>query len=114
MIPRRVIVNDLMQTNYAYLLTQPIGECFHPDFRPELTPRQMLELGVFGGRYMTDCGGEFPSDWFDNARLSPRRHDPDLNCFGVSASQPLVAWRENGWIYPEDPRFSLARAAGPR
>jgi hypothetical protein len=101
---RQIEVNDLMQRGYVYVLTEPMGENFHPDFLPQLTPKQMLELGVFGGRYMTDCAAEYPADWFENARLCPRRHDPELNYFGVNASQPLSVWRANGWIYPEDPR----------
>jgi hypothetical protein len=64
----------------------------------------MLRLGVFGGKYMTDCRNEFPPDWFKNAKLSTRGHDPSLNYFKVSASQPLSVWREKGWIYPDDPR----------
>jgi hypothetical protein len=104
MKPKWVEVNDLMQQGYAYVLTEPAGRNFHPDFRPELTPKELLELGVFGGRYMTDCAAEFPSDWFEGARLCPERHDPGLNFFGVNASQPLSVWRAKGWIYPEDPR----------
>jgi hypothetical protein len=101
---RRVKVNDLMQQRYAYVLTAPIGRDFHLAFRPELTPQQMLELGVFGGKYMTDCAKEFPADWFKNARLCSERHDPELNYFRVNASQPLAYWRKKGWIYQEDPR----------
>ena len=101
---RRIVVNDLMQRGYTYELTARPGRDFHPDFRPELTPREMLALGVFGGRYMTDCRAEFPAAWFANARLCHERHDPALNCFGVNASQPLATWREKGWIYREDPR----------
>jgi len=97
-------VNDLMQTGYTYVLTEPSGKNFHPDFHPELTPQEMLALGVFGGRYMTDCAREFPPDWFENARLCPQRHDPALNLFGINASQPLAVWRAKGWIYAEDPR----------
>lgn len=104
MRPRTVVVNDLMQQGYEYVLTEPPGERFHPGFRPELTPKQMLELGVFGGRYMTDCAAEFPSEWFRKARLCPRRHDPQLNFFGLNASQSLAEWRRKGWIYAEDPR----------
>lgn len=100
----RVVVDDLMQQGYVYLLTEPMGRHFHPDFHPELTPKQMLKLGVFGGRYMTDCTREFPADWFEDARLCHDRHDPKLNLFGVNASQPLRIWREKGWIYEEDPR----------
>jgi hypothetical protein len=104
MTKTRIVVNDLMQTDYVYYLTAPIGERFHPEFRPELTPKEMLKLGVFGGKYMTDCANEFPSDWFENARLCSERYDPDLNFFGVSASQPLAEWRRKGWIHEEDPR----------
>jgi hypothetical protein len=101
---RRVTVNDLMQQDYVYFLTQPEGRNFDPEFSPELSPKQMLEMGVFGGRYMTDCRNEFPEDWFANARLCPERHEPALNYFKVNASQPLSVWREKGWIYAEDPR----------
>jgi hypothetical protein len=101
---KRVVVNDRMQRGYAYCRTEPMGRSFHPDFRPELTPKQMLALGVFGGKYMTDCRDEFPEDWFTDAKLCPTKHDPRLNYFGVNASQPLSTWREKGWIYPEDPR----------
>jgi hypothetical protein len=101
---KKIIVNDLMQRGYSYFLTEPVGSNFHPDFRPELTPRQMLELGVFGGKYMTDCRKEFPGDWFRKARLCHEFHDPRLNFFGVNASQPLSVWRRKCWIYHEDPR----------
>ena len=101
---RRVEVNDRMQSNYVYFCTEPIGENFHPDFQPELTPKEMLELGVFGGKYMTDCRDEFPASWFRWAKLCHERHDPKLNYFRVNASVPLSVWRKNGWIYREDPR----------
>lgn len=101
---KKIVVNDRMQRNYVYYRTAPAGRNFHSDFAPELTPKEMLALGVFGGKYMTDCTDEFPGDWFENARLCSQRHDPEMNCFGVNASQPLSVWREKGWIWPEDPR----------
>ncbi len=101
---REVVVRDLMQGYYVYYLTEAVGENFHPDFRPELTPKEMLSMGVFGGKYMTDCREEFPDDWFVNARLCHEFHDPSLNFFRVNASQPLSVWREKWWIYHEDPR----------
>ena len=101
---RWIEVNDNMQQNYAYLVTQPIGRNFHSDFKPELTPKEMLELGVFGGKYMTDCRDEFPPSWFEKAKLCSERHDPKLNFFRVNASQPLSVWRKKGWLYHEDPR----------
>src|SRR5690242_4396600 len=101
---RLVIVNDKMQRGYRYRLTEPVGRNFDPGFAPQLTPRELLALGVFGGKYMTDCRDEFPKSWFTKAKLSPERHDPSLNYFGVNASQPLSVWRKKGWIHPDDPR----------
>ena len=104
MKPKTVVVSDRMQRNYRYVLTAPIGRAFDKDFRPELTPKQMLALGVFGGKYMTDCRKEFPANWFAKAKLSPAGRDPSLNFFGVDASQPLSEWQRKGWIHPDDPR----------
>jgi hypothetical protein len=101
---KKVIVNDKMQRGYIYYRTEPVGRNFAPLFRPELTPKQMLQLGVFGGKYMTDCRREFPTSWFKRAKLSATRHDARLNYFGVNASQSLGAWRRQGWIHSQDPR----------
>ena len=101
---REIVVNDLMQHGYTYVLTARTGRDFHAEFRPQLTPAEMLRLGVFGGKYMTDCRPEFPEDWFERAKLCPERHEAALNCFGVNASQPLSEWRRKGWIYHGDPR----------
>src|SRR5690349_5129431 len=97
-------VNDRMQRGYSYELVARPGRDFDPEFRPELTPKQMLRLGVFGGKYMTDTRDEFPNDWFREARLAPGKRDPALNHFGVDASQALAVWRSKGWIHPDDPR----------
>ena len=102
--PKTVIVNDKMQQDYRYDLTAPVGKDFDPDFKPQLTPAEMLELGVFGGKYMTDCRDEFPASWFAHAKLSPKRADKKLNHFGVVASNPLSEWRAKGWIRDQDPR----------
>ena len=104
MKPVLVKVHDKMQKGYVYLRTKPMGRAFRSGFSPELTPKQMLELGVFGGKYMTDCTDEFPADWFTDAKLCAEKHDATLNCFGVNASQPLAVWRKKGWIHPADPR----------
>ena len=64
-----VIVNDKMQSEYRYECIEPIGKNFHPDFKPDLTPKDMLKMGIFGGKYMTDCGEEFPKDWFKDVKL---------------------------------------------
>lgn len=102
-----VTVHDRMQDGYTYELTEPEGKNFALNFTPDLSPKQMLELGVFGGVYMRDCTKEFPKDWFKNAIFQNKGsyvHDPVLNYFGENASQPLSVWRKKGWIYAEDPR----------
>lgn len=101
---RIVTVNDKMQQNYRYTLTEPSGRSFDPEFSPDLTPAEMLALGVFGGKYITDCQNEFPRNWFAKAKLSSKKKDPSLNFFKVDASQPLSVWRKKGWISEEDPR----------
>jgi hypothetical protein len=105
MSQRRIVsVSDKMQRRYRYSLTAPMGRNFDPEFRPELTPKEMLALGVFSGKYMTDCRKEFPASWFAHARLSPSGRNCSLNYFHVDASEPLSAWRDKGWIHSDDPR----------
>jgi hypothetical protein len=103
-INKKIVVNDKLQKNYIYYLTNKPGMNFSADFKPELSPKEMLELGVFGGKYMTDCQKEFPKNWFKKAKLSPEKYDKALNYYKVSASQSLSVWRAKGWIYHEDPR----------
>lgn len=100
----KIVVNDSMQAGYVYELVERPGENFHPDFKPDLTPAEMLELGVFSGVYMRDCVDEFPSHWFSKAKLAPASPDPSLNYFKIAASMPLSHWVEKGWIYSDDPR----------
>jgi hypothetical protein len=101
---RIVVVNDKMQKKYRYERVAPVGRNFDPEFKPQLTPQQMLRLGIFCGKYMNDTLKEFPASWFKGAKLSPRGRDCTLNFFGVDASQPLSEWRRKGWIHPDDPR----------
>ena len=69
---RTVIVNDMMQKGYRYQLTEQGGRNFDPEFAPQLTPKEMLRLGVFCGKYMTDTRKEFPKSWFENAKLAKK------------------------------------------
>lgn len=86
---RTTSVHDKMHQDYRYLLSEPAGRNFAAGFAPELTPMEMLRLGVFVGKYMTDGRDEFPASWFTGAKLSPKSRDERLNYFGVNASQPL-------------------------
>lgn len=98
-----VKINDKMQTGYSYELVEPVGKNFDPEFKPHFTPQEMLEMGVFEGKYMNDCHDEFPSSWYKNARTSEIA-DPSLNYFKIKSRQSLQVWREKGWIMGDDPR----------
>ncbi len=101
---KTITVNDKMQKGYRYELTEPSGRNFNPEFTPDLTPKEMLALGVFGGHYMTDCRKEFPKSWFTRAKFA-RHHNDSINYFQKHASQSLGVWREKGWVNEEhDPR----------
>ncbi len=100
---RNVVVHDSIQKQYRYTCTEPIGKNFDPEFRPDLTPKEMLELGVFGGSYLFDCQEEFPKHWFAHAKISNVKN-PKLNYFRIHASQQLSEWQKKGWIYADDPR----------
>ena len=103
---RWVTVNDRMQKGYRYQRLARVGRDFDPEFKPDLTPAEMLRLGIFCGRYMTDATAEFPKRWFKSAKLAKGRRGRDckLNHFGVNASQPLSEWRRKGWLHEDDPR----------
>ncbi len=98
-----VLVEDKMQRSYQYMIEAPYGADFGDGFDPFYTPKQMLEMGVFEGKYCNDCLDEFPDDWFSEARVSSQP-DPTLNYFGVKSRQPLNVWKRKGWIIGPDPR----------
>ncbi len=100
---RFIDVDDTMQSGYRYECTAREGDDFADGFTPDVSPKEMLEMGVFEGKYLNDCTGEFPSDWYVNAKLA-EKPDPSLNYFGIKSRQPLSVWREKGWIYGPDPR----------
>lgn len=101
---RKFVVRDEMQHGYTYHLTEPVGRNFDPEFKPELTPKEMLKLGVFGGVYMRDGEKEFPKSWFKGAKFAEEGPSKECNYFKVHASQPLSVWKKKGWIYKDDPR----------
>ena len=87
----KIIVDDSMQTGYSYALSEPAGKNFAFDFTPHYSPKTMLEMGVFEGRYLNDCTDEYPPAWFQNAKTA-RSANPDLNYFGIKSRQPLGVW----------------------
>jgi hypothetical protein len=98
-----VVANDSMQKGYRYVIAAPAGRDFASDFKPRFTPPEMLELGVFEGKYCNDCRPELPVSWFAKARIGPAP-DPNLNHFAIKSRQPLSVWRDKGWIIGPDPR----------
>ncbi len=99
----RIVVDDRMQHSYEYEISAPAGADFGSGFEPYYTPKAMLEMGVFEGKYCNDCRGELPGVWFANAKISDTP-DPALNFFGIKSRQPLTEWRRKGWIIGPDPR----------
>lgn len=101
---KTITVNEYYQTGYQYSLSVSAGKNFAPEFRPQLTPSQMLKLGVFGGVYFIEPSKEFPSEWFMYAKISKSgKPEASLNYFNINASQSLEIWKKKGWIYFEDP-----------
>ncbi len=91
-------------------------EEFYKLFKPQLTPKKMLELGVFGGAYFSKNIKEFPKDWFKKAKLS-KTFDASMNRFKIAAGLSRKEWIDRGWIFKEDPlgwfqwycRFKMGR-----
>ena len=98
-----VEVNDKMQRGYRYTLTAPEGKDFATHFQPVFSPREMLEMGIFEGKYCNDCVDEFPRHWFTSAKIS-EFPNPAFNYFGIKSRQSLSVWQRKGWIYGPDLR----------
>ena len=89
---------------------------FYSLFKPQLTPKKMLELGVFGGSYFGLNIKEYPKSWFKNVKIS-KNFDVNLNRFKVKSGLSRKHWKEKGWIFKEDPlgwfqwycRYSMGR-----
>jgi hypothetical protein len=124
---------DTLQPEYSYTLTALPGAGFPAEFKPQLTPQQMLEMGVFGGNYFEGNSAEYPREWFQKAKLFSRDeggmfdrgtprflgekvnkkrdhirygrgYDEALNYFHVDASQSREEWERKGWMHKDDPR----------
>lgn len=95
-------VYNRMQQGYSYRLDSAPGKDFPDEFQPAFTPKEMLELGVFEGKYLNDCLLEYPKEWFLGAlrkgKLSPQGPDPSLNALGVKSRLPLYEWEAKGWV----------------
>ena len=84
------------------ILKKKSKEDFYKLFKPQLTPKKMLELGVFGGAYFGLSIKEYPKSWFINAKIS-KNFDVNLNRFKVKSGLSRKEWQEKGWIFKQDP-----------
>lgn len=96
---RKIIVADKMQT-YTYTLSVKAGTKL--EFSPEISPGRALRMGIFEGKYLNDCTGEFPREWYERAKragkLSPEAANPEINAFKVKSRLSLQEWRKRKWI----------------
>ena len=98
------------------ILKKKSKEDFYKLFKPQLTPKKMLALGVFGGSYFGLNIKEYPKSWFINSKIS-KNFDVNLNRFKVKSGLSRKEWQEKGWIFKQDPlgwfqwycRFSKGR-----
>lgn len=102
-IGKEIKVQNPMQNGYCYVLSAPMGCDFLAGFEPFFTPKEMLEAGVFEGKYLNSAMDEYPEDWFEKAKLS-NQPDAKINLFGIKSRQPLSEWRKKGWVDDIDPR----------
>ena len=76
---------------------------FYKIFKPQLTPKKMLELGVFGGAYFSNASiKEFPKTWFAKAKTC-EKFNVELNYFKIESGLSRKEWIKKGWIFKEDP-----------
>lgn len=96
----KVTVYNKMQQGYTYVLQEHPGT--HLEFEPQLTPAEMLSIGVFEGKYLNDCLLEYPKEWFlaaiKKGKLSPEGANPDVNQFKIKSRLNLDKWEDYGWV----------------
>jgi hypothetical protein len=72
---------------------------WHPDFAPSFSPKEVLALGAFEGKYTSDMK-EVPSAWRVKGKVLAKQDlpDPSINFYGVKSRQGLSEWRDKGWL----------------
>ena len=109
----------------------------YPEFRPNLSPDEVLQAGSFGGTYFRSIDSktanqsydvgvhkEFPQEWFRDMspsdiskKITSTTYDKDINKYGVKSGNDLEFWEKKGWMRKQDPygwfqwycRFYLGR-----
>lgn len=92
----------------------------YPDFKPNLTPKEIFSLGSFGGTYWRPIKSKFfkntirsrhkryPSHWWnklpDDWLFTPfDKYDKSINKYGVKVGTTLKFWENKGWIKKSHP-----------
>ena len=105
----------------------------HIDFKPNLSPHDVLRKGSFGGTYFRNIYSqvvgkklenqhlEYPKAWFKDLDITNMitsiKYEPKINTYKVKCGQSLTDWEDSGWISNLDPfgwfqwycRFYLGR-----
>ncbi len=90
----------------------------YPEFQPNLTPRQIFQLGSFGGTYWRPIYSEinkknykdvhktYPKSWWKGISeedLSSEEYDKTKNKYGVEVGTSLEFWENKKWIKESHP-----------
>ena len=93
----------------------------YPEFKPNLSPEQILKMGSFGGTYFRpiyssvtkkhykseDVIKEYPKSWFKGIDIgemvtSPK-YNKKVNKYKVKCGSDLEDWEKSGWMDKQDP-----------
>jgi len=92
----------------------------HPEFKPNLTPKEVLQKGSFGGTYFRpiyssvtkqkygkEVWQELPKDWLEGLNIknqvSSSFYDNSRNKYKVKCGASLEEWENSGWMDKQDP-----------
>jgi hypothetical protein len=118
--------NKTKKNNKKHKMSKPKrvnGEIFfkdHPEFRPNLSPKQIFKLGSFGGTYWRPIKSKFfketlknkhkkyPKSWWknipeDHLTRPFNKYDTKINKYGKKVGTTLQFWQDKGWIDKQDP-----------
>ena len=83
-------------------------------FEPNLTPKQVIQMGSFGGIYFNPTNNcinidhkEFPSEWFQGLEkkyYASNKYHKEINFFKVKSGSNQLEWEKRGWVRRQDPR----------
>ena len=92
----------------------------YPEFRPNLSPKEIFEYGSFGGTYWRPIKSSITGKKYENVHLKypkswwinvPKEHlilpwdkyDKSINKYNVKVGTTLEFWEEKDWISPKHP-----------